>query len=153
MLCLWECLGKNVSNVIISCTVLYWNFVRSDMLSDEIVMDVNILWSSMKLWLFCEFDCSLVVNVDDSRAIGWYSKFGKKFLDPKAFMSCIVECHILSFYCRERNCRLFLWVPRDSPSSKHDSISWYWSSVSQVCPPISIRKSVGIKIWRWVGDA
>jgi len=42
MFCFWKCLGKYISKIIISCTVLYWNFVRSNVLSDEIVTNIDM---------------------------------------------------------------------------------------------------------------
>jgi len=45
----WECLGKYISKIIISCAVLYWNFIRSNVFSDEVVTNVNMFWLSMEL--------------------------------------------------------------------------------------------------------
>ena len=58
MFCFWECLGKYISKIIISCVVLYWNFARSNVLLNEMVTNVDMFWLSIKLWVFCEFYCN-----------------------------------------------------------------------------------------------
>jgi len=67
MLLLGKALCKDVSGLVVSGHVIKGDIAQLDLVSEEVIADVDVFRSVMELWVFCDGDGRLVVDEEGNR--------------------------------------------------------------------------------------
>jgi hypothetical protein len=67
MLAPWQGLGENICYLIIYRYILQLNYLSLNLVTNEVVPDLNMLRPVMKHWILIEFYATLIITVNDSR--------------------------------------------------------------------------------------
>jgi len=67
MLLLGKALHKDVSRLVVSGHVIKGDITRLNLVSEEVIVDVNVFRSVMELWVFRDGNGQLVVDEEGNR--------------------------------------------------------------------------------------
>jgi len=88
------------------------DFPQSDLLTDKVDVNLNVLRSSMVNWVSCHIDSTNIVTKDNRSLLERKMKFLKKLTQPTTLSHNVSNCPILGLGTRTRNCVLPLGLPR-----------------------------------------
>ena len=67
MLLLGKALHKDVSRLVVSGHIIKGDITRLDLVSEEVIADINVFRPVMELWVFCDGNGRLVVDEEGNR--------------------------------------------------------------------------------------
>lgn len=98
----------------------------SNFLTDKVVLNVNVLGSSVELIVLRQGNCSLVVTVDDGTAqagVQVRADLFEETLQPDGLLGSIGLSNIFCFTRGQRDCRLALGGPANSGTTQGEDVS------------------------------
>ena len=84
----------------------YSSFTALDLITDVMVLDVDVLGAAMFHRILRHLDARLVVFTDDevrSFFVGSRQNFSQQMMDPLAFLDGQTQCDVLRFTRRQRH--------------------------------------------------
>jgi len=67
VLLLGEALCQDISGLVVGGHIIKNNITRLDLVSEEVIADVDVFGLIMELWVFCDGDGQLVIDEERNR--------------------------------------------------------------------------------------
>jgi len=115
------------------------DFPQSDLLTDKVDVNLNVLRSSMVNWVSCHIDSTNIVTKDNRSLLERKMKFLKKLTQPTTLSHNVSNCHVLGLGTRTRNCVLPLGLPRHQSITKINTITRSRTPRIRTTSPVGIR--------------
>ena len=84
-----QCLRQSIRNHILRFTVLQLSPSILNTVSDEVILDVDVLCTSVVFWIVSKCDGALTVAVDGVLIANIISDFVDEVKDPDLFLECM----------------------------------------------------------------
>jgi len=65
----WQSFGEDIGNLIVSINVLNVYCVVLLFLSDEVILNINVLGSFVEFWVVNQFDGTLIITEEERRIL------------------------------------------------------------------------------------
>src|ERR1700733_6647948 len=92
------------------------------LLSDKVMLNVDVLSVSMMNWVFSKSDTRLIVFEYDSHVL-LEVQFGEQRMKPDGFFHCVCESHVFGFGGREHDGQLAFRRPANCAFINREHIS------------------------------
>src|SRR6185312_432194 len=115
------------------------DFPQSDLLTDKVDVNLNVLRSSMVNWVSCHIDSTNIVTKDNRSLLERKMKFLKKLTQPTTLSHNMSNCPVLGLGTRMRNCVLPLGLPRHQSITKINTITRSRTPRIRTTSPVGIR--------------
>jgi len=115
------------------------NFPQSNLLTDKVDVNLNVLRSSMVNWVSCHIDSTNIVTKDNRSLLERKMKFLKKLTQPTTLSHNVSNCPVLGLGTRTRNCVLPLGLPRYQSITKINTITRSRTPRIRTTSPVGIR--------------
>ena len=135
------CFGEDISNLISCSNILQLKLLFKNLLSNEMVLKFNVLCSSMKYWIWCWLDCSLIVTPQSDGILPFLVNVSNQLFQLNS--SCSHCCNVvLCFGARQSNIGLLLAALQNCSWSHIKIVACCWSSIFHISCPIRIHKAI-----------
>jgi hypothetical protein len=95
----WQCFSEDVCNLVVTVDVKNIDHSLCLMITNEVILDVDVLGSTMKLWIVNESNVILVVIDKFCGIILLESQVHQQVPCPYNLSCSNVGCHIFNFGC------------------------------------------------------
>jgi hypothetical protein len=115
------------------------DFPQSDLLTDKVDVNLNVLRSSMVNWVSCHIDSTNIVTKDNRSLLERKMKLLKKLTQLTTLSHNVSNCPVLCLGTRTRNCVLPLGLPRHQSITKINTITRSRTPRIRTTSPVGIR--------------
>ena len=137
---LGERLREHVGAVVFGGAVDGLDIAGVDAFADEVMADVDVLRSSVKLVILGESDGGEIISGDNGRRFCAEMEFSEEGAEPDGLFGSVSESDVLSFHSRKSDSALFLRTPTNDSVGKQECVSRDGSAVGTVLAPVGVAE-------------
>ncbi len=138
---LCQCLCQHICHHILSWAILEAYFSTLQLLSNEVVLYVNVLCARVVGRVLCKCNASLIVAHDACCSILHKSHICHQLPQPYGFLGALTSGHVFGLHGRQNNCRLPLAIPWDGSHSNKEHVPRGGTPLICISTPINITIS------------